>query len=216
MGESARSLALAALVRIDHEGAYANLVLPAMLSRSTLSDADRRFATELVYGTTRMRRACDALVDRFVMSEPDATTRTLLRLGAYQLAFAKVAPHAAVSATVDLASRKTSGFVNAVLRKVSTKDMVWGSEATRLSYPDWITELFARECGDEARRDRPLWEPTAAAGPGVPGPVSGAACPSTSGGPVHGFTWPFVRPCSDFHTLVPSSKGVPSTVKSAY
>jgi len=150
MGESARSLALAALVRIDHEGAYANLVLPAMLSRSTLSDADRRFATELVYGTTRMRRACDALVDRFVMSEPDATTRTLLRLGAYQLAFAKVVPHAAVSATVDLASRKTSGFVNAVLRKVSTKDMVWGSEATRLSYPDWITELFARECGDEA------------------------------------------------------------------
>ena len=150
MGESARSLALAALVRIDHEGAYANLVLPAMLSRSSLSDADRRFATELVYGTTRMRRACDALVDRFVMSEPDALTRTLLRLGAYQLAFAEVAPHAAVSATVDLASRKTSGFVNAVLRKVSTKPMVWSGDATRLSYPDWITELFARECGDEA------------------------------------------------------------------
>ncbi len=149
-GETARSVAFEALRRIDHEGAFANLVLPAMLSRSALSDADRRFVTELVYGTTRMRRACDALVDRFVMSEPDDATRTLLRLGAYQLHFAGVAPHAAVSATVDLASRKTSGFVNAVLRKVSDKEMVWGSEAVRLSYPDWIAAVFERECGDEA------------------------------------------------------------------
>ena len=51
-------------MRIDHDGAYANLVLPTILSRSKLSDADRRFATDLVYGTTRMRRACDALIDR--------------------------------------------------------------------------------------------------------------------------------------------------------
>lgn len=150
MGESARSVAYATLLRIDHEGAYANLVLPAMLSRSSLSDMDRRFVTELVYGTTRMRRACDALVDRFVMNEPDDVTRTLLRLGAYQLEFAKVAPHAAVSATVDLAPRKTRGFVNAVLRKVSNNAMTWGSEATRLSYPDWIVRSYVAECGDEA------------------------------------------------------------------
>ena len=38
-----------------------------------------------------MRRACDALVDRFVTTPPDPATRTLLRLGAYQLAFAGVA-----------------------------------------------------------------------------------------------------------------------------
>lgn len=150
MPESARAVALAALMRIDHEGAYANLVLPAMLSRSSLSDMDRRFVTELVYGTTRMRRACDALVDRFVMNEPDAGTRTLLRLGAYQLVFANVAPHAAVSATVDLASRKTSGFVNAVLRKVSGNPMLWSNESVRLSYPDWIMRVYSDECGDEA------------------------------------------------------------------
>lgn len=150
MAESARSVALSALQRIEHEGAYANLVLPGMLSRSSLSDVDRRFVTELVYGTTRMRRACDAIVDRFVMSEPDAATRSLLRLGAYQLEFAKVAPHAAVSATVDLASRKTRGFVNAVLRKVAANPMSWGSDAIRLSYPDWIVRTFTEECGAEA------------------------------------------------------------------
>jgi 16S rRNA (cytosine967-C5)-methyltransferase len=147
--ESSRSVALAALMRIDHDGAYANLVLPALLSRSKLSDPDRRFVTELVYGTTRMRRACDAIIDRFVMSEPDDATRTLLRLGAYQLVFAGVAPHAAVSATVDLATRKTSGFVNAVLRKVSTVAMIWPNDAVRLSYPDWISERFHAEMSNE-------------------------------------------------------------------
>ena len=65
-GRTARRVALDALARID-DGAYANLVLPSLLERSGLDDRDRRFATDLVYGTTRMRRACDFLVDRFLM-----------------------------------------------------------------------------------------------------------------------------------------------------
>jgi 16S rRNA (cytosine967-C5)-methyltransferase len=146
---SARQVAYDALKRIDADGAYANLVLGAMLERSELSGADRRFATDLVYGTTRMRRACDALVDRFVTSPPDPATRTLLRLGAYQLEFAGVAPHAAVGETVALAPKRVRGFVNAVLRKVSNLEMVWPSEFTRLSYPDWIGELLVAELGDD-------------------------------------------------------------------
>jgi 16S rRNA (cytosine967-C5)-methyltransferase len=146
---SARSLAFDALRRIEDDGAYANLVLGRMLDRSELSDADRRFATDLVYGTTRMRRACDALVDRFITSPPDPATRTLLRLGAYQLAFGGVAPHAAVSETVALAPRRTRGFVNAVLRKVSSTDMVWPSDLSRLSYPDWIGEVLIDQLGHD-------------------------------------------------------------------
>ena len=108
---SARSVAYLCLQRIEHEGAYANLVTPAELQRSGLSDRDRHFVTELVYGTTRMRRACDALVDRFISSEPQPEIRTLLRLGAYQLEFAKVAPHAAVGETVELAPKRARPFV---------------------------------------------------------------------------------------------------------
>lgn len=151
--QSARQVAYDALKRIDADGAYANLVLGAMLDRSELSDMDRRFATDLVYGTTRMRRACDALIDRFVTKPPDPATRTLLRLGAYQLAFAGVPPHAAVGETVGLAPKRVRGFVNAVLRKVSTTDMIWPSETARLSYPDWIAELLEAELGaDDALR----------------------------------------------------------------
>jgi 16S rRNA (cytosine967-C5)-methyltransferase len=150
---SARGVALDALRRIEQDGAYANIVLPRMLDSSGLSEADRRFATELVYGTTRMRRACDALTDRFVARPPDPATRTLLRLGAYQLAYADVPPHAAVGETVGLAPKRTRGFVNAVLRKVAASPldgMRWPSTATRLSYPDWIVERLRAELDDEA------------------------------------------------------------------
>jgi 16S rRNA (cytosine967-C5)-methyltransferase len=150
---SARRVALDALRRIEGDGAYANLVLGPMLASSGLADMDRRFVTELVYGTTRMRRACDAVVDRFVTSPPDEATRSVLRLGAYQLVFAGVAPHAAVSETVGLAPKRTRGFVNAVLRKVarlSVDDMSWPSDGARLSYPDWMVDLFRDELGDDA------------------------------------------------------------------
>lgn len=150
---SARRVALDALRRIESDGAYANLVLGPMLTSSGLGDMDRRFVTELVYGTTRMRRACDSIIDRFVTSPPDDATRSVLRLGAYQLVFAGVAPHAAVSETVGLAPKRTRGFVNAVLRKVarlSIAEMSWPSEGARLSYPDWIVDVFRAELGDDA------------------------------------------------------------------
>jgi 16S rRNA (cytosine967-C5)-methyltransferase len=134
-------------VRVDHEGGYANLVLPALLGRSGLDGRDKAFATDLVYGTTRRRRACDFLVDRFLVHAPAPELRTLLRLGAYQLEFAGIEPHAAVNTTVDLAPARAKGFVNAVLRKVAATPTTWPDEATRLSYPDWIVRRLEAELG---------------------------------------------------------------------
>jgi 16S rRNA (cytosine967-C5)-methyltransferase len=147
---TSRQVALECLERIDQQGAYANLVVPAALASSKLSTRDRAFVTELVYGTTRMRRACDAIVDRFILTEPEPAVRTLLRLGAYQLVFASIAPHAAVGETVSLASRRARGFVNAVLRKVAGTPMIWPDRATQLSYPEWLARRLIDELGDEA------------------------------------------------------------------
>ena len=155
---NARQVALAVLRRIEDEGAYANLALGPALQQSQLGELDRKFVTELVYGTTRMRRACDSLVDRFVASPPDPVTRSVLRLGAYQLAYAGVPPHAAVGETVGLAPKRTRGLVNAVLRKVSrlsVDEQVWPSDGARLSYPDWIVDTFRAELS--ATSGRPRW-----------------------------------------------------------
>ncbi len=145
---SARQVAFATLKRIEQQGAFANLVLDAELKRSDLDDQDRRFATQLVYGTTRMRRACDFLIDRFVMREVDPPVRTLLRLGAYQLHYLSTPDHAAVDATVSLAPKKVRGFVNAILRKVARADVEWPNDAVRLSYPDWLVEQLIVDHGE--------------------------------------------------------------------
>jgi 16S rRNA (cytosine967-C5)-methyltransferase len=145
---TSRAVALEALNRIEHDGAYANLVLPGLLAASGLDERDRAFTTELVYGTTRMRRALDYAVDRFVKRPPPAELRTILRLGAYQLLYARVPDHAAVWATVGLAGTGARGFVNAVLRRVAVAPaVVWPNDATRLSYPDWLAARLVSELG---------------------------------------------------------------------
>ncbi len=147
--KSARAVALDVLDRIDGEGAYANLALSGALDRSNLDDRDRRFATDLVYGTTRMRRACDYLVERFLARPPEARARNALRLGAYQLAFASVPAHAAVSETVGVSPRPARGLVNAVLRKVAETPVRWPDDATRLSVPDWVLERLVSDLGHD-------------------------------------------------------------------
>src|SRR3954447_11496182 len=146
--DRARALALDALVRVEEEHAFANLLLPAMLDRSKLPARDRAFVTELVYGTVRMRRACDWLIDRFVNRELDTRTRNVLRMGAYQLHFLGTPPYAVVSTAVELGGR-ASRLVEAVLRRVATKDPQWPDDATRLSYPDWIFERLVQDLGRE-------------------------------------------------------------------
>jgi 16S rRNA (cytosine967-C5)-methyltransferase len=146
---TARAVALKALGRIDAEGAYANLAVPGELAHADLEERDRRFVTDLVYGTTRMQRACDFLVDRFLLRPVTADVRRILRLGAYQLHFAEVPPHAAVGETVALAPQRVRGLVNAVLRRVADAPVEWPDEATRLSYPDWIVEQLRADLGDD-------------------------------------------------------------------
>ncbi len=154
MSDDPRRVALTLLRRIEDEGAFANLVVPSTLDRSDLSRSDRAMVTDLVYGTTRLRRACDALVDRHISSPPDAATRRILRLGAYQWGWGGVPAHAAVHETVSLAPRRVRGFVNAILRRTvegpPPSDLKWPSLASQLSVPDWIYDLYVDEVGAEA------------------------------------------------------------------
>lgn len=149
-GAESRRLAIEAVRRIEVNGSYANIMLPAMLDKADLSPEDNRFVSYLVYGTTRMQRSCDFLVNRFVVGEPDDQVRAALRVGAYQLAFLKTPPHAAVSATVEAVSGRGRSMVNAVLRRVAEAPVEYPNEQTELSYPDWIYNLLVDELGYES------------------------------------------------------------------
>ncbi|HYJ60685.1 MAG TPA: transcription antitermination factor NusB [Actinomycetota bacterium] len=121
---SARALALDAIGRVIDEGAYSNRLLPAALARSGLDRRDRAFATELTYGVLRARLRLDPAIEARAsrpLARMDARVAHLLRLGAYQLLEAGIAPHAAVGETVALADGRSRGFVNAVLRRIADR-----------------------------------------------------------------------------------------------
>jgi 16S rRNA (cytosine967-C5)-methyltransferase len=156
---TARLLALDALVRIE-DGAYAHVVVPAMLGQSNLGDRDRAFATDLVYGTVRAQRRLDDLLARVVkrpLHRLDPPVRAALRLGAYQLVH-DTPPHAAVASTVDAVgarSPRARGFVNANLRSLTRLPRPFpepASDAVALSYPDWLVDRLRDELGDETAR----------------------------------------------------------------
>lgn len=147
-GVAPRALAIDAMLRIERDGAYANLVVGPMLERSSLDQRDRAFVTEMVYGATRMRRALDAVIDRFLHDDIDPDLRAALRIGTYQLIYLGTPAHAAVAATVGASRKRGRGLVNAVLRRIAGLDSIdWSSDAVRLSYPDWIVDTLETELG---------------------------------------------------------------------
>ncbi len=164
-----RRAAFDVLRAVADRDAYANLLLPALLSERGLTGRDAALATELTYGTLRGRGTYDAILaacsDR---DEIDAPVRDVLRLGAHQLLATRIGSHAAVATSVDLAKDvcgpRPSGFVNAVLRRVATRDLdAWiqlvapdrsrdpsGYLAVRHSYPRWIVDAFRDALGPAA------------------------------------------------------------------
>src|SRR6202046_419779 len=163
--DPARHAAYDVLRAVDDRDAYANLLLPALLTERGLTGRDAAFATELTYGTLRGRGTYDAILAACSDRDPDPLVRAVLRLGAHQLLAPRVGPHAAVATSVDLAKDvcgpRPSGFVNAVLRRVATRDLdAWvqivapdrsrdpsGYLAVRHSYPRWIVDAFRDALG---------------------------------------------------------------------
>ena len=149
--------------------AYANLLLPELIARWRLTGRDAALATELSYGTLRGQGTYDAVLaicsDR-ALGSLDPVVLQVLRLGTHQLLATRVRSHAAVATAVDLvkeaSGQRPAGFVNAVLRKVATRDLdSWleaaaparaadpvGYLAVRYSHPRWIVEALAAALGE--------------------------------------------------------------------
>lgn len=129
-GDVARAAAYDTLRAVADSDSYANLVLPPLLRERGVAGRDAGFATELAYGTLRLRGRYDAVLAQASsrpLDQVDPPVLDLLRLGAHQLLGMRVPPHAAVSETVGLARERVGAgaaqFVNAVLRRVAEHDL---------------------------------------------------------------------------------------------
>ena len=122
--DKARETALKALHEVNEKGAYANVALAQALRAAKLSDMDRRFVTELVYGAVKAGETLDWMLRRYLnrpLAKIPPMVRDILRLAMYQIFFLERVPvSAACNTAVELTKRYshagTVKFVNAVLR----------------------------------------------------------------------------------------------------
>jgi 16S rRNA (cytosine967-C5)-methyltransferase len=132
-----RQRALQLLRRIERESAFA----------SPLLTNDTGFVRTLVLGVLRWRSRLDFVIDAYAKGAIEPEIRDILRLGALQLLFMHVAPHAAVGETVQLAPLRARGFVNAILRRISKNAPEPEDVATRTAHPQWLIDRWSRNYG---------------------------------------------------------------------
>jgi 16S rRNA (cytosine967-C5)-methyltransferase len=158
---TAREAAYQVVLRVFEDDAYADRVLRT--SAAKLDQRDRALAQRLAFGTVQRVRTLDHAIETLgkrPVRKLDPPVRAALRLGAYQLGFTEVAPHAAVNETVELVRRarleRAVAFTNAVMRRLSegieellrcqSEDTPKAAALTH-SYPDWVAELWWDELG---------------------------------------------------------------------
>jgi 16S rRNA (cytosine967-C5)-methyltransferase len=166
MPTPSRQVAYEILLRVEQKDAYASELLHGGRLQE-LSPEDRHLATEIVMGTLRWRARVDfgiAAVSKEPLHKLDKEVLTVLRLGAYQIGWMRLAARAAVNESVDLVKRArfrySAPFVNAVLRKLAAKPDLMepvlspGPKtvvdlAALYSHPLWLVERWAIAYGLE-------------------------------------------------------------------
>ncbi len=115
-----------------------------------LDERDQGFVKELVFGVSRWYFRLDAISQRLVskpLKPKEREVKALVLLGLYQLMYTRVAPHAAVAETAEVARKLKKkwavGLINAVLRRFQREQeevlaAVDQDDGARTSLPKWL------------------------------------------------------------------------------
>ena len=155
-GVAARVAAAQAVVAIRFEGVSLKSALPAV--RPALPDArDRALCEAMVMSACRFLHRYELLLSRLLqrpLAKRNAHSHALLLIGLAQLEAIGVAPHAAISATVDasraLRQAPMAGLINAVLRRFlreqrQLQQQLGGDPVYRYSHAAWWIEALQRD-----------------------------------------------------------------------
>ena len=164
---NARLTAAQVINSVFKDGAYANIALGKALSKQNHSEQDRRFVTELVYGTVKAKGTIDWLLQQLVsrpLGKIEPMILNILRLGVFQIYFLERIPaSAACNESVNLAKKfgheGIVKFVNGVLRgAVRSKESIVYPDAEKDPrqylalkefHPDWLVKRWLKQFGFE-------------------------------------------------------------------
>ena len=161
-----REIALKIINDVNTNSAYANISLDREIKKHELvSEQDRRFITELVYGTVKAGKTIDWILGKYLsrpLKKVSPIIQDILRMGIYQIFFmSKIPPSAACNQAVELAKKYghsgTVKFVNGVLRnavrspeKAQFPDRNTDPElflALTYFHPQWLIKRWIKKLG---------------------------------------------------------------------
>ncbi len=161
--QTARSAVLQALLQMEKQDGYSNVVLDQVLHNAGLDRRDSALASTLFYGVLERRLTLDYWLRQCLRDpkkKPDAAAMAALRCGAYQIMYLdRVPDSAAVNETINalktMGRERLSGFVNGVLRGLLRKKgeltLPEGDEVSamslRFSVPEELIRLWQRSYG---------------------------------------------------------------------
>jgi len=164
----AREVALKIINDVTQNKAYANIALAREINRQKLSEQDRRFITELVYGTIKAGATLDWMIGHYVTRSIDKIPPiilNILRMGMYQMFFlSKIPVSAACNQAVELTKKYghigTVKFVNAVLRNAgrTPEKIVYPDKEKNMAkflaltyfHPEWLVRRWMKRLGAES------------------------------------------------------------------
>lgn len=162
-----REIAFQSLLTICRDEGYSNIVVSKAIQKHKFADRDRRFYTELVYGTLRCLNYLDWIISQIStrkLKKLDPVCLAIIRLGLYQIfGMTKVPESAACNEAVKMATKfgnkGMAKFVNAMLRNsirrrdqfiIPDKDKnLTAYLALTYHQQDWLVRRWLEEYGPD-------------------------------------------------------------------
>lgn len=163
-----RSLSLDIITEVLEKNVHMDTAMRQVMERQvSLEKRDRSFINRLVRGTLERAMEMDYRINLYAsvkVTKMKPLIRNLLRMSVYQICYMEQVPDSAVcNEAVKIVNnrkfRNLSGFVNAILRKISREkeefsypkkeDDFVRYASVRYSMPEWIVRMWSERYGEE-------------------------------------------------------------------
>lgn len=160
----AREVAFKVLVDIETNNNYSNISINKNFKNLKVKDTEKGLATEIIYGVVEKKIYLDYIINKLSkikIQKLSNYVKIFLRIGIYQILFLDKKDYASVNETVNLVKKydkKSSGFVNAILRNLirNKEEITIVSEKNKIdyygvkySYSRDIIKKFMKEFGED-------------------------------------------------------------------
>ncbi len=160
----AREVAFKVLVDIETNNNYSNISINKNFKNLKVKDTEKGLATEIIYGVVEKKIYLDYIINKLSkikIQKLSNYVKIFLRIGIYQILFLDKKDYASVNETVNLVKKydkKSSGFVNAILRNLirNKEEITIVNEKNKIdyygvkySYSRDIIKKFIKEFGED-------------------------------------------------------------------